>query len=110
MHVNFAVRFAQAAQCFLRSAGHGGRHVEHFHDGRSLRATEPGVASKDMIGGDPPLPIRRTRQRNLRRLAGNKIFDFHRVADGVDVRIASLHVLAYTDAAARPHVQFGIDR
>ena len=52
------------------------------------------------IGGDAPLAIGRSGQRDQRLKTPHKIGHFDGVADGVDGRIAGLHVVVDLDAAA----------
>ena len=75
---------------------------EYLADRGALRAAVTGIATGNHIGRDPALPVGRPGERDERPLAGDKVLDFNRVADGKDIGIARAHVLidAYSSSLA----------
>jgi hypothetical protein len=79
MHVDLAVGQAEAAERLLGRARAGGDPVEDADDRRALRAAVAGRgavgAAQDVVGRDPPLSVRRSRQRHLHGAAGDGVAD-----------------------------------
>ena len=99
MHVHLRVRQAQPRERPLRGAGHSRRQVEHLHDSGALGRRVRGLTTRDDVGRDPALAVRRTGQGHDDRLAGDGVDDLHRVADGEDVGIGGAHALVHEHGA-----------
>ena len=101
------VLVAEPPERLLAGAGPGRRAVEEPDDRGALRAAVTGLAPGDDVGRDPPLPVRRPRERNEAPLAGHPVLHLDGVADGEDVRVARPHVLVDADPAALADLEPG---
>ena len=100
-----AVRNVERLGLRFVEAGAGGGEVERLEDGGAHRAAVAlaggGVARQHVVGDDARLAVRRSGERDQRRLARDEMGDLDRVADGVDVGIGRREALVDFDSARR---------
>src|ERR1035441_8236336 len=99
-----------AAHGLFRCARERHRQAKEAADRSGLDSFEMCIASADCISGHATLPIGRSRKRNQLPLFGQEVFDFDRISNGPDLRIAGAHLAIYADASPLTNLQAGITR
>ncbi len=99
---------AGIAGLFLAESGAGNAVVKDLADGAAENAREGIFYAADGVGCDAALFISGRAERHIGRFAGDEVFLFGAVADGVDIRVRGLHLFIDRNGAGRTDIQSGI--